>query len=126
MNQHVNLTFSLKYLVNFSKSASLSNVVQLMMSNDVPLLVRVHLLMRMFNTDLTPHRCHTSSVRGTSGTTLRLKSETTKLVMVLLVPSVSARPACFRMVLLCLSTRTYVSSECNLSSPYHPWKSEPS
>lgn len=39
MNQHVNLTFSLKYLVNFSKSASLSNVVQLMMSNDVPLLV---------------------------------------------------------------------------------------
>ena len=41
MNQHVNLTFSLKYLVNFSKSASLSNVVQLMMSNDVPLLVCV-------------------------------------------------------------------------------------
>jgi hypothetical protein len=39
MNQHVNLTFSLKYLVNFSKSAALSDVVQLMMSNDVPLLV---------------------------------------------------------------------------------------
>ena len=40
MNQHVSLTFSLKYLVNFSKSASLSNKVwQLMMSNDVPLLV---------------------------------------------------------------------------------------
>ncbi|KAI0942758.1 hypothetical protein AcW1_003303 [Taiwanofungus camphoratus] len=39
MNQHVELTFSLKYLVNFSKSSSLSNVVQLMMSNDVPLLV---------------------------------------------------------------------------------------
>ena len=39
MNAHVNLTFSLKYLVNFSKSSSLSNVVQLMMSNDVPLLV---------------------------------------------------------------------------------------
>ena len=39
MNQHVNLTFSLKYLVNFSKSASLANKVQLMMSNDVPLLV---------------------------------------------------------------------------------------
>ncbi|THG94067.1 hypothetical protein EW026_g7327 [Hermanssonia centrifuga] len=39
LNQHVNLTFSLKYLVNFSKSSSLSNVVQLMMSNDVPLLV---------------------------------------------------------------------------------------
>jgi proliferating cell nuclear antigen len=41
MNQHVSLTFSLKYLVNFSKSASLSPKVQLMMSNDVPLLVRV-------------------------------------------------------------------------------------
>lgn len=40
MNQHVSLTFSLKYLVNFSKSASLSSTVQLMMSNDVPLLVR--------------------------------------------------------------------------------------
>ncbi|KAI0338851.1 proliferating cell nuclear antigen [Trametopsis cervina] len=39
LNSHVNLTFSLKYLVNFSKSGSLSNVVQLMMSNDVPLLV---------------------------------------------------------------------------------------
>ena len=40
LNAHVSLTFSLKYLVNFAKSASLSNVVQLMMSNDVPLLVR--------------------------------------------------------------------------------------
>ncbi|RPD52935.1 proliferating cell nuclear antigen [Lentinus tigrinus ALCF2SS1-7] len=39
MNQAVTLTFSLKYLVNFSKSASLSKKVQLMMSNDVPLLV---------------------------------------------------------------------------------------
>ncbi|PPQ87173.1 hypothetical protein CVT25_014671 [Psilocybe cyanescens] len=36
---HVSLTFSLKYLVNFSKSASLSGKVQLLMSNDVPLLV---------------------------------------------------------------------------------------
>jgi len=41
MNQHVSLTFSLKYLVNFSKSSTLSNTVQLMMSNDVPLLVRL-------------------------------------------------------------------------------------
>ncbi|PPQ94782.1 hypothetical protein CVT25_008375 [Psilocybe cyanescens] len=39
MNQHVSLTFSLKYLVNFSKSGSLSGEVQLLMSNDVPLLV---------------------------------------------------------------------------------------
>ncbi|KAH7914874.1 proliferating cell nuclear antigen, N-terminal domain-containing protein [Hygrophoropsis aurantiaca] len=39
MNQHVSLTFSLKYLVNFSKSSTLSNTVQLMMSNEVPLLV---------------------------------------------------------------------------------------
>ncbi len=39
MTQHVNLTFSLKYLVQFSKSASLSDTVQLMLKNDVPLLV---------------------------------------------------------------------------------------
>lgn len=39
MNQHVALTFSLKYLVNFSKSSTLSDTVQVMMSNDVPLLV---------------------------------------------------------------------------------------
>jgi proliferating cell nuclear antigen len=39
MTLHVNLTFSLKYLVNFSKSASLSDTVQLMLKNDVPLLV---------------------------------------------------------------------------------------
>lgn len=39
MNQAVTLTFSLKYLVNFSKSTSLSRQVQLMMSADVPLLV---------------------------------------------------------------------------------------
>jgi hypothetical protein len=48
MNQHVNLTFSLKYLVNFAKSAALSNVVQLMMSNDVPLLVCTLLFRRRF------------------------------------------------------------------------------
>ncbi|KAJ7723463.1 proliferating cell nuclear antigen, N-terminal domain-containing protein [Mycena maculata] len=39
MNSHVSLTFSLKYLVNFSKSASLTSTVELRMSNDVPLLV---------------------------------------------------------------------------------------
>ncbi|KAH6897766.1 proliferating cell nuclear antigen, N-terminal domain-containing protein [Coprinopsis sp. MPI-PUGE-AT-0042] len=39
MNAHVSLTFSLKYLVNFAKSSSLAGRVQLMMSNDVPLLV---------------------------------------------------------------------------------------
>jgi len=39
MNQAVTLTFSSKYLVNFSKSTGLSRQVQLMMSADVPLLV---------------------------------------------------------------------------------------
>lgn len=43
LNSHVNLTFSLKYLVNFAKSSSLSKKVQLMMSNDVPLLVSLNL-----------------------------------------------------------------------------------
>lgn len=48
MNQHVSLTFSLKYLVNFSKSATLSPKVQLMMSNDVPLLVSLLFLLKIF------------------------------------------------------------------------------
>ncbi|KAF8742327.1 hypothetical protein AX14_005195 [Amanita brunnescens Koide BX004] len=39
LNSHVSLTFSLKYLVNFAKSTSISNKVQLMLSGDVPLLV---------------------------------------------------------------------------------------
>jgi len=39
LNQHVSLTFSLKYLVNFAKSASLAPRVSLSMSGDVPLLV---------------------------------------------------------------------------------------
>ncbi|PPQ91168.1 hypothetical protein CVT25_002074 [Psilocybe cyanescens] len=39
MGQHVSLAFSLKYLVNFFKSACFSGKVQLLMSNDVPLLV---------------------------------------------------------------------------------------
>lgn len=39
MSQSVQLSFSLKYLVNFAKSAGLSSHVELMMSPDVPLLV---------------------------------------------------------------------------------------
>ncbi|KAK7471280.1 proliferating cell nuclear antigen [Stygiomarasmius scandens] len=39
MNSHVSLTFSLKYLVNFSKTSNMHNRVQLYMSNEVPLLV---------------------------------------------------------------------------------------
>ncbi|KAJ7711259.1 proliferating cell nuclear antigen, N-terminal domain-containing protein [Mycena metata] len=39
MNSHVSLTFSLKYLVNFAKSTSMTNKVELRLSNDVPLLV---------------------------------------------------------------------------------------
>jgi proliferating cell nuclear antigen len=43
MNQHVTLTFSLKYLVNDPSSSTLSSDAQLMMSNDVPLLVGLFL-----------------------------------------------------------------------------------
>ncbi|KAJ7067794.1 proliferating cell nuclear antigen, N-terminal domain-containing protein [Mycena amicta] len=39
MNSHVSLTFSLKYLINFAKSSSLTSTVELLMSNEVPLLV---------------------------------------------------------------------------------------
>lgn len=44
LNSHVSLTFSLKYLVNFAKSTSISNKVQLMLSSEVPLLVRSFIL----------------------------------------------------------------------------------
>ena len=54
MSQHVALTFSLKYLVNFAKSSSLSDTVQLMMSNDVPLLVCSHLVIHIQR--LTPRQ----------------------------------------------------------------------
>lgn len=39
MSQHVNLTFSLKYLVNITKSTPLAKNVELQMSNEIPLLV---------------------------------------------------------------------------------------
>lgn len=39
MSQAVSLTFSLKYLVNFSKSSSLVDTVQLKLHSEVPLLV---------------------------------------------------------------------------------------
>lgn len=39
LNQAVTLTFSLKYLQNFAKSAPLADRVSLKMSNEVPLLV---------------------------------------------------------------------------------------
>jgi proliferating cell nuclear antigen len=39
LQQSVTLTFSLKYLLNFAKSAPLSKSVSLNLSNDVPLLV---------------------------------------------------------------------------------------
>ena len=39
MNQHVTLTLSHKDFVEFAKNSAPSDVMQLMMSNDVPLLV---------------------------------------------------------------------------------------
>lgn len=70
MNAHVSLTFSLKYLVNFSKSASLCGKVQLMMSNDVPLLVCTNTPFLPFSSNSNPcNRYHTISARDISGTT---------------------------------------------------------
>jgi proliferating cell nuclear antigen len=40
LEKQVSLTFSLKYLSNFAKSAPLAREVSLHMSNDVPLLVQ--------------------------------------------------------------------------------------
>ncbi|ELU41246.1 proliferating cell nuclear antigen [Rhizoctonia solani AG-1 IA] len=77
LGQSVNLTFSLKYLVNFSKSTSLANTVTLKMSNEVPLLVRRSencfscVLIRSGN------RFTISSTRAISSITLHPKLETT-------------------------------------------------
>ena len=71
LNQHVNLTFSLKYLVNFAKSSSLSNVVQLMMSNDVPLLVSSIFCAIECCADGHLYRCLSNLGRDISGTTSR-------------------------------------------------------
>lgn len=82
LSQGVNLTFSLKYLVNFAKSTALSNYVTLKMSNEVPLLVGVSTYKRLSPIDLSCNRSTTSSDRVTSSTTLRLKSETSKRFLV--------------------------------------------
>lgn len=76
MNQHVNLTFSLKYLVNFSKSSSLSNVVQLMMSNDVPLLVSEIQSRILCHLNQSSIRYHSSLAKGSFASTSHPKSAT--------------------------------------------------
>ena len=79
MNQAVTLTFSLKYLVNFSKSSSLSKKVQLMMSNDVPLLVCVVLATSCDCVlKVSLRRCRMASTRASSGTTWHRKSAMTR------------------------------------------------
>jgi hypothetical protein len=81
MNQHVSLTFSLKYLVNFSKSSALSNTVQLMMSNDVPLLVRLVLdVGQSFLTNGAVVRYLTSSDKARSSTTSHQKLARNKVL----------------------------------------------
>ncbi len=83
MNQAVTLTFSLKYLVNFSKSSSLSKKVQLMMSNDVPLLVSVSYPAshRDCAEEGWIERYRMVSTRATSGTTLHPKLAMTRRVL---------------------------------------------
>lgn len=65
MNQYVKLTFSLKYLVNFTKSSTLCDVSQLMMSNCVPLLVST-ICWSFYHATLTPSKYHRSSRRPKS------------------------------------------------------------
>jgi proliferating cell nuclear antigen len=76
LNQSVNLTFSLKYLVNFSKSTALANTVTLRMSNEVPLLVCY--FGSYFSYILTRHcdRFNTSLTRVISNITWHPKSGT--------------------------------------------------
>ena len=78
MTQHVNLTFSLKYLVNFSKSASLSDTVQLMLKNDVPLLVSILSNIARHFSHPQLLRCRTRLVRDTFGTISHQRSGMTE------------------------------------------------
>lgn len=48
LTKPVALTFSLKYLVNFCKAASLSSQVKLCLSNEVPLLVKYSLANNLY------------------------------------------------------------------------------
>ena len=86
MTQHVNLTFSLKYLVNFSKSASLSDTVQLMLKNDVPLLVSTLNKTHAFHSShFRPFlRYLIRSVKDTFGTTSHPRSGTNEYRIALL------------------------------------------
>ncbi|KAJ9097779.1 hypothetical protein QFC20_006125 [Naganishia adeliensis] len=54
LQQSVSLTFSLKYLLNFAKSAPLSKTVTLNMSNEVPLLVAFEFSQGHINYYLAP------------------------------------------------------------------------
>ncbi|CDZ97698.1 proliferating cell nuclear antigen [Phaffia rhodozyma] len=54
LKQAVTLTFSLKYLLNFAKSAPLARAVSLHMSNDVPLLVSFEFTSGYINYFLAP------------------------------------------------------------------------
>jgi proliferating cell nuclear antigen len=77
LSQSVNLTFSLKYLVNFSKSTSLSNHVTLKMSNEVPLLVRrPHSVLSSQSNLCFCDRCIISLSKAISSIIWHLKSET--------------------------------------------------
>lgn len=73
MNSHVSLTFSLKYLVNFSKSSNLVKRVELYMSNDVPLLVSARIPL-IHESDIH-FRFRMTSDKATLGITLRPRSE---------------------------------------------------
>ena len=83
MNAHVSLTFSLKYLVNFSKSSSLCGKVQLMMSNDVPLLVSANAHFLPLSDGNPNVRYHTNLVRDISGIISPQRSATTSFSFIL-------------------------------------------
>lgn len=76
MSSHVSLTFSLKYLVNFSKSAALAETVQLMMSNEVPLLVSATFVLAVLCS--LGFRYLMTSALAISTTTWHLKSVTNR------------------------------------------------
>lgn len=73
MSQQVNLTFSLKYLLNFSKSSSLCNRVSLSMSNEVPLLVCLMYMPPSIGRILTVSRSRITLDKAVSTTILHLK-----------------------------------------------------
>jgi Proliferating cell nuclear antigen, C-terminal domain len=94
MSQAVNLTFSLKYLVNFAKSGSLVDTVVLKMHSEVPLLVRAPVYCFVSIDTLKISRLLTISARVLFNTILLPKLATSDHIAFVWLVNLGSRPVC--------------------------------